>query len=277
MDTEADAWVSFAPQTDDERYSFMVTAINTGLPLSGDSLQQLVKAYRQLYPEDAQVVDKKETPTAIYLRQHWDSDSGPLEHYAFFVTDDAAVVIVELSLPEEKARQEGDALWEALLKEVNYDTEAITQQPLYNDVWTFTAPNDLFEMDVPIAWYYSTSSDSEGTTVLDRFDSPDGQAFIESIVYDDGTPFSKQEAGKAALAILREFYADDLKVTDDQVQPDGSERLIWHSQKQGLSGVTFFEVRNDTTLLFLNMVSSDDTVDMYADLFEAILSSYLVP
>jgi hypothetical protein len=140
--------------------------------------------------------------------------------------------------------------------------------------WTFTDDEGLFTFDVPYAWLYERYTDE--SVVVDTFTAPDGAAFVESLKYDEGIEVSKSESGAIALELLREFYASDLKVTDDQVQPDGSERLIWESPGGDYSGVTFFETRG-TTFLFLNFVSEDDLYDLYLDTFNRLVETYSVP
>lgn len=140
--------------------------------------------------------------------------------------------------------------------------------------WTFTDDENLFTFEVPYTWLYERYT--EEFVVVDTFTAPDGEAFVESLKYDEGIEVSKSESGAFALALLREFYASDLKVTDDQVQPDGSERLIWESPGGGYQGVTFFETRG-TTFLFLNFSSSDETHDLYLDTFNRLVETYSGP
>lgn len=144
----------------------------------------------------------------------------------------------------------------------------------YHWVYTFTGPADLFTIEVPIAWNYEYS-DSEHTLV-DTFTAPDGRALIQNVVYDDGQAVSRSEAGQFALTLLREFYASDLRVTDDQVQPDGSERLIWNSPSGGYTGTSFFESRGTTFLLFTT-VYNNDYENIYLDVLNYTISTYIIP
>lgn len=125
-----------------------------------------------------------------------------------------------------------------------------------------------------MAWYYSY--DQGNNAVLERFDEPNGLAFIESLAYDDGTPISKSLAGSFALQLLHDYYANDIKVTDDQAQPDGSERLIWYSKSLNTKGITFFEARG-TTFLLLTLVADRDAFNAFSPVFSAVIQSYNVP
>jgi hypothetical protein len=152
----------------------------------------------------------------------------------------------------------------------------VDKEPIYTTRWTFTCPNKLCTFDAPYAWAYSHTESNDKTTIVDKFASPDGRSYIEHLVYDDGTAVSKSDSGRFALTLLHKYYADDLKVTDDTPQTDGSERLIWNSASGGYEGVTFFETRGTPFLMWTWVVNSD-VFDVYNDLSIAILKSYKVP
>ncbi len=157
---------------------------------------------------------------------------------------------------------------------ITVDSKKAAQADPYNWVWTFTGPAELFSIKVPTAWRYEQSSSD--TTVVDTFYSPDEHAIVQNIAYDDGTAVTKSDAGAFALALLRNFYAEDIKITGDKVQPDGSERLTWYSPSGEYSGVSFFESRGTTFLLFTVMYD-DAYENTYLDTLDYIISTYDVP
>jgi hypothetical protein len=112
--------------------------------------------------------------------------------------------------------------------------------------------------------------------IVDTFTSPDEHAFIENITYDDGEAISRSDAGAFALELMKEFYAGDIQVSDDQVQPDGSERLTWHSPSGGYSGISFLETRGTTFLLF-SSIWDDPYEDDYLDSLRYTIETYDVP
>jgi len=162
----------------------------------------------------------------------------------------------------------------ALAESLKVDAQAAAKAPLYTARTTFNGPKQLFQMSVPAAWTHAHSETTDGVTVVDTFISPDQNSSILSIGYDDGTVISKSVAGQFALNLLHDVFAiQNIKVKDDKVQPDGSERLIWTSP--GGDGVTFFETRG-TTFLMLTWIVNTGYYDLYFPLWDEILSSYTI-
>jgi len=159
-----------------------------------------------------------------------------------------------------------------------YDPSKVSDLPIYNFIYTFTGPKNLFEIEVPVAWKHETSTDTN--LVVDSIHAPDEHALIESIVYDDGVPYSKADAGEAALRLLNQFYTNgsgDISVTEDSIMEDGRERLVWDSKQGGFSGITTFEVRNVTSLIIFSVLYDDPYADSYRGLLEYIIDTYEIP
>jgi hypothetical protein len=165
--------------------------------------------------------------------------------------------------------------------------EEPTEEPVSDtggDFVTFTDQNDLYSIEVPADWTYEQSYDSENNYYyIDTFTSPDGGAVIENIVYDDGKPFTGNQKSKFSLYLLNTFYSStgtegDIKVTDDSIMKDGSERLTWESKSGGYSGISFLEVRsNGTTFLFFTVDWGNDVEDTYIDTLNYVIESYTIP
>jgi hypothetical protein len=155
------------------------------------------------------------------------------------------------------------------------DASAGAKVDPYRIVYEFKGPNDLFTFNVPYPWNYI--HDTGENSITDRFESPDGQSFVENITYDDGTTVSKSESGAFTRVLLKEYYGvNDIKVTDDQVQSDGSERLDWYSPAGGLDGVSFFETRG-TTFLLLTWIVNTESYDLYFPVWDTLVGSYTIP
>jgi hypothetical protein len=153
-----------------------------------------------------------------------------------------------------------------------------------SDFVLFTDQNELYSIEVPGDWIYKQSVDTESNYYyIDTFTSPDGGAVIENIVYDDGERFTGNQKSKFSLYLLNTFYSatgkeGDIRVTDDSIMKDGSERLTWTSKSGGYSGISFLELRsNGTTFLFFTVDWGDSVKDTYYDTLMYVIESYTIP
>jgi hypothetical protein len=151
-----------------------------------------------------------------------------------------------------------------------------------SDIVTFTDKNNLMAFDLPGDWVYE--SGSADNYYYDTFTSPAGDAKMESLVYNDGTAFVANQNGKFALSLLHNIYSatgkeGDIKITDDSIQSDGSERLTWQSKSGGYSGVSFFEIRgsDNSTFLMLTAWWNNDVNQSVLDIIDNAISTYKVP
>lgn len=147
---------------------------------------------------------------------------------------------------------------------------------------TFTDQNNLYTIQVPSDWTYNQVTGDN--YYIDQFKSPDELALVENIVYNDGEQFVGSQHGKFALDLLNRFYSNtgavgDIRVTGDQIQPDGSERLEWTSKSGGYSGFSYFEVRKPALLNFLMITIewSNSAEGQYLETLSAIIESYSIP
>jgi hypothetical protein len=147
---------------------------------------------------------------------------------------------------------------------------------------TFTDENGFYAIDVPSDWVYEHNVTDDNFVYIDTFTSPDGAAVVENIVYDDGKPFTGNDKANAALFFLNKWYSNtgregDIRVSEDKIMPDGSERLTWTSKSGGYSGVSFLETRGKTTFLFFTVNWGNDYYEQYSETVDAILGSYTIP
>lgn len=168
--------------------------------------------------------------------------------------------------------------------------ETVVEQPTQmpdtasSDFVTFTDQNNLYTIEIPGDWKHEQSFDTENNYYyIDTFTSPDGGAVVENIVYDDGTAFTGNQKSKFSLYLLNTFYSStgkegDIRISDDSIMKDGSERLTWTSKGGGYSGISFLEVRsNGTTFLFFTVDWGNDVEDTYRDTLEHVIESYTSP
>lgn len=165
-------------------------------------------------------------------------------------------------------------VYNEFFEKITVDSSTAASLPLYAWVFTFLGPDDLYSIEVPTSWRFTT--DEGENALIETFYAPDDHALIQNITYDDGSQISASAAGKKALELLNSYYAADIVITNDQVQPDGSERLTWYSPGGDYRGVSFLETRGTTFLLFTVMYDTPFE-DTYLDVLEYTVSSYSVP
>jgi hypothetical protein len=255
-----------------------VQVTNTSYPLEGDAFSNFVGARETNYftPFGGyEVVDETyDVPNGVArITKNVLFDGIP--HTVTSVYDQYGAIIYNFDFWTDAANNVayGD-LYERLLNSLAIDSGAASSQVEYNWIYTFTGPGDLFTIEVPTAWRYERTEGD--TAVVDTFYSPDDHGIIQNITYDDGDEVTKSEAGAFALELMRSYYADDLRILGDQVQPDGSERLVWTSPSGGYSGTTFLETRGTTFLLFTTMVDDPYEAD-YLDTLNYTIDSYAIP
>jgi len=153
-----------------------------------------------------------------------------------------------------------------------------------SDIVTFTDANNLFSFDLPGDWTYGNSFNDKDGVYVDRFESPDGTGFIENITGFSGDPLTGGSNGKLALYFINKYYSNtgeggDIRVSSDQIQKDGSERLAWKSTGGGYSGLSYFEVRGSDrkTFLMLTVWWSSATPQEVLDQINNAVESYRVP
>jgi hypothetical protein len=148
-----------------------------------------------------------------------------------------------------------------------------------SDIINFVDKNNLLAFDPPRGWIYQNESKPR-EYYKDTFTSPDGNSKIESIVYNDGTPFDPLENGKFALYLLNTFYSATGKGGDIRISSgDGTQRLEWTSNSGGYSGVSSFELRGDGHLNFLMFTAkwANGTDQATLDAINTSIASYRIP
>jgi len=160
------------------------------------------------------------------------------------------------------------------------DNAGSTQTGNSSALVTFTDKNNFFAIDLPGDGTHK--SGTETNAYWDRFASPDQHAFIENVAYDDGTPWTGGSNGRGALELLNSTYSStgkegDIRVTDDSIQKDGSERLTWTSKGGGYSGVSFFEIRNRITFLMFTVWWDNPYEGTYQQMLDDVITSYRTP
>ncbi|UCG24172.1 MAG: hypothetical protein JSW55_18945 [Chloroflexota bacterium] len=256
-----------------------VEVTNAGADLDGDSFERFVDARELNFFGDSegyQIIDYQIDPDFGVARvtKEFVHDGIPQTVFTYYDLYGSAMYATDFWADSDEfaAYEAGyEAVLDSML--VNHQAVIDSVDPYYW-IYTFYGPGDLFSIDVPIPWTYEMV---EGDVfIVDTFTSPDEHAFIENITYDDGEMISRSEAGAFALELLKEFYAADIQISDDQVQPDGSERLNWRSPSGEYSGISFLETRGTIFLLY-SSVWDDAYEDAYLDSLKYTIDTYDVP
>jgi hypothetical protein len=253
---------------------------NTGYQLDSDAFSNFVNATETNffgYRDQYQVVD---TATGdggknIVVQKTFLFNGIPQEVITLYRQVDGAIYSFDFWVDEDKFDAYSDA-YLTIAANIQFNSSAAAALSKYSFIYTFNGPKDLFTIEVPSAWTYSQPI-ADATTTIDAFVAPDGRAFIENVAVDDGTTRDPALAKEPTLAIINQRYsngANDIVVSEEVAQDDGSIRLSWTSAASGLSGQTFYEVRNGTTLLLFSVAFDSTLSDVYLDVVNYTVSTY---
>lgn len=160
-----------------------------------------------------------------------------------------------------------------IINSVSINSDAVKVLKLYFVDENDRISNDYYSLTVPTFWREEIFQDE--FTILNTFTSPDNQAAIQMLVYDDGKQMSNNIAADFALKLLRDNYAKDIVILKDEILLDGREKLNWRSEGGNYHGDTTFETC-DSALFMITVVSTDDFDHIYQNLLNDILDSYQV-
>jgi hypothetical protein len=149
-----------------------------------------------------------------------------------------------------------------------------------SNLTTFTDQNKYYQIDLPKDWKHEQSSGNH--YYMDTFTSPDGNAVIQNIAYDDGTPIAGSTNAQFALDLLDKYFSPDgqagsVTINDTSMMNDGSERINWAAASTDASGISFIEVRNKTTFLIFTGEWNNRFKNQYFSIIDQIVASYTVP
>lgn len=274
--TEDDGSASFT-SSDGAGY-LHVEVTNTGYELAPDAFASFVENrdlnFFSVFEDYLQLEQEIDAEGGIAtITKNFVFEQAPQTAVTVYLQDGLAIYAVDAWSDQASITLYSD-LYPRVIETMELNREAAAEQLVYNWIYTFEGPDGLFTIDVPTPWEYErTESD---VVIVDTFYAPDEHAVIQNIAYDDGEEISRSEAGAFALELLRTYYAQDIRILDDQVQPDGSERLIWTSSGGGYSGTSFLETRGTTFLLF-TIMHDDAYEDIYLDTLTYTVETYTVP
>lgn len=144
----------------------------------------------------------------------------------------------------------------------------------------FTGPDQAFSYNYYYPWN-PTGDYSDPILKENKFTSPDGYAFIESVYENDGTTvWGKSSTGAWAINNLENHLAKgatDLVIDKDQIrQSDGYEYLEFHTKKDNWIGVTIFAA-NNTQIEFLTVAWKASYANIYENPLRDIIGTFTAP
>lgn len=253
---------------------------NTGYQLDATAFSNFVYSTEANFfghREQYQVVDTAtgDNGRNIVVQKTFLFNGVPTEVITLYRQVEAAIYSFDFWVNEDQFEAYSDA-YLTIVANIQFNSPAAASLNKYSFIYTFTGPKNLFAIEVPSAWAYSQSTELENTTI-DTFTAPDGKAFIENIAVDDGTTRDPALTKGSALSLINYKYsnsANDIVVSEEVPQEDGSVRLTWTSAGSGLAGQTFYEVRNGTTLLLFTVAFDSTLSDVYLDVVNYTVSTY---
>ncbi len=170
--------------------------------------------------------------------------------------------------------------WLILLLAVGCTSITPTPAISASNLTTFTDQNKYYQIQLPKDWKHEQSSGNH--YYMDTFTSPDGNAVIQNITYDDGTPITGTTNAQYALNLLDKYFSatgqtSSISVSDTSMMNDGSERLNWASASTDASGISFIEVRNQTSFLIFTVEWKNKYKSQYFNILDQVTASYTVP
>jgi hypothetical protein len=181
------------------------------------------------------------------------------------------------SVATSAPQQEEPAATEAAVTEAATSDTAATEAPAATEAaaeWiVYSDAEGFISVEIPGAWTHETKED--GNVFADNFYPEEGGAYVQNMIYDDGTTWNQSMAGQVALIVLNQAYTDgagDIKISKDEPQSDGSERLTWTSKAGNYSGVTVFKASGKKLILF-SVLYNNDAKDYYEDQVNHVLET----
>jgi len=137
----------------------------------------------------------------------------------------------------------------------------------------YTSPENIFNLEIPADWSYAKDDSTIKDSVIETYTSPDGNAFVQTLVNTTSIDTSAVLKGEYTLDYMRRLYGSDLKVAKDVLLDDGREKLTWWSEESKTSGTTYFDMQ-DNYLFFVSTACKDAYENDYNSTLEDIADSF---
>ncbi len=259
-----------------------VNYTNTGYKLSAQNMEYYINgnetnifSFYDAYSEISRELHLDEGYATVYKTFNYQDVLQKAE--TIYNQYDDAVFTIELWTDEAKWASMVD-LFNQVIDQVTWFPDQVKGGSPYMLWKQFTGLDDAFSYYYYYPWY--PTWDYSGDTKWDKYVSPDGYAFTESLYYNDrSTEWNKGNAGQWALDNLESYYAknaSDLKVDKDQLNDKGYEYLEWHTKQEEWVGVTIFYAQG-TQIELLTVAWQKSYADVYEGAMRDIIGTFTAP
>jgi hypothetical protein len=262
----------------DNSGSIQIAAVNTGVELNELGFANFVDATEANtfsrflnYTQVERSVDNSKR--LAYIRTTLDINKVPQKIISIYKRQ-GKIVFYMLLRSDAIAFDKNNSLFEQIIPTSEFDSTYAADFIPYDIVYDFSEPNNLFILNVPSNWMYQIFKGEN--TIQDTFVSPDNHAKIQTITYNDGNTIPHGQTDLIALDLLKEIYAQDVRISETRTQPDLSIRWTWASKTGNIEGITFYEIRG-TSFLMLTLLSETEYKKLFDPLFNLIIESYQLP
>lgn len=251
-----------------------VDSIFTGYALNEESFLRLVdnrETNNAKFLESYIEIDRQiPTPSSIIIKKSFIDGGNVKTSATFYRYDQNAVLIVDF-WANETSFLPYSPLFETVYASVEINEGAVKNLPVFSFDPTKLHSNGYFSIMISPYWGMRRVENEYST--VETFTSPDENAIIQTLIYDDGKPMSMKIAGELALALLRNNYTTDVILTKDEVLKDGREKLTWGSLDSNYQGLITFTTHGNAAQI-LAVLWDQDPEDYYETILNNVLSSY---
>jgi hypothetical protein len=259
----------------EQKLSVDIEIVNTGYTLDAISFENMIetgeKDNASMYEEYVEI-DRQPLPASnshLLIKQF--SDQGIQKTLAsLYQQEERAVLILDFLIAAELFEPYKDTL-NTMIDSIQVNADAVADLPIYSFDQEKKYSNGYFSIQIPSYWRINHVTGEN--SIVDTITSPDEQAIIQTIVYDDGQHMSRNIAGDLVLALLRENYTKSITVLADETLADGREKLSWQSKNADYRGITTFET-STSTLFMITVLWGNDPEQYYQDILKDIIDSY---
>lgn len=257
------------------RQQIKAQVVNTGYPLEEAAFAELVEAreaaFARQYAGYVEIDRETIAPgSAILITKSYIDRDFLRTGQSYYQLQNQMVFAADFWTDEDNLPLYQE-LFRSVYSSATLDEEEVASLTIYSFGQGEPHSNGHFSILTSPFWQYHRIEGN--STIVETFTSPDEQAVIQTVIYDDGKPVSRGVAGELTLSLLRNSYTTDIMILNDTVLDDGREKLTWSSLDGSYQGITTFTTQG-TTLNILTVMWDNDPERYYQTVLEKVIVSY---